>query len=172
MHESRLSELAKWQGTKRNEMEASRQGLYFPRLKAGMEGFLSSKSKKYTSRYLQLKTGHGAIGMFLARMGVMENPECWWCGEAEQSVEHLYTKCRKWKRQRGNLTKNLSAKMISWQGWTEKKGLTKFLADKKAVGPILEFLKTTEVGSREGAKERELEWERRNDLAGESQLVD
>ena len=44
------------------------------------------------------------------------------------------------------------AKKISWQGWTEKKVLAKLVADEKAVGPILEFLKTTEIGSREGGE--------------------
>lgn len=52
-----------------------------------MDELLGSKSKKYASRYFQLKTGHGAIGTFLARIVVIESPECWWCGEAEQSVE-------------------------------------------------------------------------------------
>lgn len=46
-------------------------------------------------RYYQLKVGHGAIGTFLTRIGVIESPECWWCGVTEQSVEHLYTKCRR-----------------------------------------------------------------------------
>ena len=46
------------------------------------------------------------------------------------------------------------------------------VADGRALGPLLEFLKATEVGSREGARERELEWERRNDHAGEDLLSD
>lgn len=40
------------------------------------------------------------------------------------------------------------------------------------MGPLLEFLKSTEVGGREVEKERELEWERRNDEAGEKLLGD
>ena len=39
-------------------------------------------------------------------------------------------------------------------------------------GPLLEFLKSTEVGGREGAREKELEWERRNDQTGEELLED
>ena len=34
-------------------------------------------------------------------------------------------------------------------------------------GPFVDFLKSTEVGGREGARERELEWQRRSDQAGE-----
>lgn len=35
---------------------------------------------------------------------------------------------------------------------------------------MLRILKATEVGGREGAKERELEWERKNDQADEDLL--
>ena len=48
--------------------------------------------------------------------------------------------------------RSLSAKNISWQGWAEKKGLTKLVADEKALGPLLEFLKASEVGGKEGAR--------------------
>ena len=115
MVESRLSELAKWHEREISEREASRRGFYFPRLKAGMDKLLGSTPKKYASRYFQLKNGHGAIGTFLVRIGVTETPECWWCGETEQSVEHLYTKCRKWRRQRRKLLRSLSAKKINWR---------------------------------------------------------
>ena len=46
------------------------------------------------------------------------------------------------------------------------------VADGEALGPLVEFLKTTEVGSRAGAREREREWGRRNDHAGEDLLDD
>ena len=52
----------------------------------------------------------------------------------------------------------LNAKKISWQGCSEKKGLANLVADKKVLRPLLEFLKATEVGGREGARARELEW--------------
>lgn len=54
-----------------------------------------------------LKVGHGAIGTFLARIGLIETPECWWCGAEEQTVEHLYARCRKWRRQRRKLVREL-----------------------------------------------------------------
>ena len=73
------------------EREASRRGSYSPRLQKGMNGLLGNTAKKYASRYLQLKVGHGAVGTYLARIGVIETPQCWWCGQTEQSVEHLYT---------------------------------------------------------------------------------
>lgn len=135
-----------------------------------MDKLLGSTPKIYTSRYFRLKTGHGAIGTFLVRIGVTGTPEYWWCGAAEQSVKHLYTKCRKWRRQRRKLLRSLSAKNITWQGWTERKGLAKLVADGGAVGSLVEFLKTTKVGSRAGTGRREREWEKRNDQTGEDLL--
>ena len=61
-------------------------------------------------------------------------------------------------------------KGISWQGRNERKGLAELLVNERAIGPLLEYLKSTEVGGREGGKERKLEWERRNDQAGEELL--
>ena len=168
--ESRSSEPVRWHEVKRNEREASRRGFCVPRLKTGMNELLSSAPKKYASRYFQLKVGHGAIGIFLAKIGVRETPGCWWCGQREQSVEHLYTKCRRWRKQRRKLVRSLSAKSVNLQGWTEKKGLANLVADERALGPLLEFLKTTEVRGGEGAGEREVEWEQQRDRAGEDQL--
>lgn len=48
---SRFSELVRWHETKRDEREASQRGFYIPRLKTGMNELLSSKQKKYASRY-------------------------------------------------------------------------------------------------------------------------
>ena len=44
------------------------------------------------------------------------------------------------------------------------------LANEKAVAPLIRFLKATEVGAREGGRESEAEWERKNDRAGENLL--
>ena len=41
------------------------------------------------------------------------------------------------------------------------------LANEKARGPLADFLKSTEVGIREGAKEQELEWPQRSDQSEE-----
>ncbi len=38
------------------------------------------------------------------------------------------------------------------------------------MAPLIRFSQSTELGGREGAKERELEWARRNDQEGENLL--
>ena len=54
--------------------------------------------------------------------------------------------------------------------YIQTRWLASMLADEKAVTPVLKYLKTTEIGGREGARERELEWERKTDQAGEDLL--
>ena len=108
----------------------------------------------------------------MARIGVIKTPQCRWCGQAEQSVEHLYTKCRKWGKERRKLLRNLYKEGIHWQGSTERKVLAELLANEKVLGPLSGFLKSTDGGGREGAKEREVEWEQRDDQVGEELLMD
>ena len=122
MIESHSQEMAKWHETKIQERETSRRGFYSPRVEKGMSKMLGHTAKKYASRYLQFKVGHGAAGSYLARIGVIETPQCWWCGQTEQSVEHLYTLCRRWRKEKRKLLRTLYKEGISWQGWTEKRG--------------------------------------------------
>ena len=46
----------------------------------------------------------------------------------------------------------LCEKGINYQGWTERKKLAQLLANEKAIGPILGFLKSTEKGETDRAK--------------------
>lgn len=57
---------------------------------------------------------------------------------------------------------------ISCQEWAERIRLAELLANEKAMSPILGFLQATEVGGREGAREREEDRGQKNDQAGKS----
>ena len=83
LNESNSQELVRWHEVKTQERESSRQRLYVPWIKGKINDVVGNKSKKYTSRYFQLKVGHGAIGAYLAMIGVFETPQCWWWGQAE-----------------------------------------------------------------------------------------
>ena len=168
--EIRSKAVAQWHETEIHKREISRRGYYIPRTKESISLALGKAPKKYASRFYQLKVGHGAVGTYLARIGVIEAPNCWWCTETVQSVEHLYAKCRKWRKERRKLVRGLEKEGIAWQPQVERRWLAELLANEKAVAPLLGFLKTTGVGGREGAREREAEWERINDQAGEDLL--
>lgn len=62
--ESLIQELAQWHEVETSVREASRRGFYIPSLDGGMNKLLGSTAKKYSSRFLQLKVGHGAVGTF------------------------------------------------------------------------------------------------------------
>ena len=168
--QARGRELAKWHEVKTQEREVSRRGFYIPWTETKINPILGNAPKKYASRYYQLKVGHGAVGTYLAKIGVIETPECWWCKETVQSVEHVYTKCRKWRKGRRKLVRELEKEGVAWQAQGGRRWLASLLGNKKAVGPLLRFLKATGVEGRERARERELEWERKNDQAGEELL--
>ena len=156
--------------TEIRERKMSRRGYYIPRTEEGISLVLGNPPKKYASRFYQLKVGHGAVGTYLARIGVIEAPDCWRCKEGVQSVEHLYAKCRKWRKERRKLVRELEKEGVIWQPQVERRWLAGLLVNEKAVAPLLGFLKTTGVRGREGVRERELEWEQRNDRAGEDLL--
>lgn len=61
--EPKSQELTRWHEIKSQERDTSRRGFYIPRLKRGMSEVLGSIAKKHASRYLQLKVGHGAVGI-------------------------------------------------------------------------------------------------------------
>ncbi len=78
-------------------------------------------------------------------------------------IYYLYNKCRKWRREKRGLKKELKAPGIGWQRQPEERWIANLLANNKAVQPLLKYLMTTEVGGREEGVEKESEWERRED---------
>ncbi len=170
MAQVRSTETTKWHERKMQEREASRRGFYIPWTKAEINPVLGNTPKKYAARCYQLEVGHGAIGIYLARIRKIETPEFWWCRESLQSVEHLYTRCRRWRRERRKLVRKSEKEGITWQAQAERSWLASLLANQKAVTPLLRLLEATEVGVRGGAREREAEWERKHDQAGEDLL--
>ena len=65
------------------------------------------------------------------------------------------------------LVRKLEREGVRWQLQVERGCLAGLLGDEEAVAPLLNFSKTTGIGGIEGAKERELEWERKNDQEGD-----
>ncbi len=55
MYEIRARNITKWHETETQDREATRRGYYVPRIKEDISLALGSASKKYASRYYQLK---------------------------------------------------------------------------------------------------------------------
>ena len=161
--QARAQELTRWHELKIQERKNSRRDYYIPWKKEDINLTLANAPKKYASRYNQLKVGHGPMGTFLTKIGVIESPKYWWCEAAEQFVEHLYTKCCRWRKEKRKLVRELEKEEIEWQAQAERRWLADLLANEKAVAPLLRFLKAMDIRGREGARERELKWEQKND---------
>ena len=100
INKEKTAQLTAWHNQRLKEREIRKSGFYIASFKAEIDPLLSKTKKYYASRFYQLKIGHGPIGTFLEQIGAAKSAECWWCGAAEQSVIHLYTKCRKWRTKR------------------------------------------------------------------------
>ncbi len=87
--------------------------------------------------------------------------ERWWCKGAEQPGDHLYTKCRKWRRERRVFEREFKELGIGWQSRPERRWVANILGNERAIQPILEYLITTEVRSREGRAGRAAERDER-----------
>ena len=68
------------------------------------------------------------------------------------------------------LVRELENKRVIWQVQAKERWLADLLANKKAAAPLLKFLVETEIGVREGVRERETEWALKNDQVGEDLL--
>lgn len=162
--------MTRWHKFKIQEKKNSRRSYYIPWRKKGINPTLANVLKKYASQYYWLKVEHGAIETFLTKIRIIELPECWWCGVAEQSVEHLYTKCCRWKKEKRKLVRKLEKEGVKWQAQAKRRWLANLLVNKKAVVPLLSFLKATDIEGGESTKKKMLEWEQRNNQASEDLL--
>ena len=68
------------------------------------------------------------------------------------------------------MIRELYTEGVRWQAQAERRWLAELLANERVTKPLLRFLQATEIRGREGARERELEWEQKNDRAGEDLL--
>lgn len=166
----RRRELAKWHKVNTQEREVSRRAFYILWTEAKINPILGNAQKKYASQYYQLKVWHSEVRIYLARIGVTETPECWLYKEIVQLVEHVYTRCRKWRKEQRKLVRKLEKERVVWQAQGERRWLASLLGNNKAVRSLLKFLKTTGVGGREGARKKDLEWEKKDDQTGEELL--
>lgn len=91
-------------------------------------------------------------------------------GRGANGRAFMCPRCRKWRKQRKKLVRELGKENIQWQPQVERRWLASLLGNEKAVAPLLRFLKATGIGGREGAREREREWELKNDREGEDLL--
>jgi len=64
-------------------------------------------------RYYQLRCGHAPTATYLKRFRQLDDDQCWWCGKAAQTREHLFRHYRQWKNEERELLKTVG-RVTGW----------------------------------------------------------
>jgi hypothetical protein len=75
-----------------------------------------------------------------------EDNQCWWCGcEVVQSREHLFKRCKHWRKPQDALWQ--AVKQASGRGKSNT-SMKDLFGDSRCSETILQFLRSTEIGRR------------------------
>lgn len=120
---------------------------------------ISDGKKSVTARYLQLKSGHAITGEHLLKTKQAEDARCWWCNSSRQTVAHLLMECRKWRRERDVMLRDMHQKKIKISARRDTSDL-RLLFGESAAEAVLRFLEHTAVGKRKEDREARVvdEW--------------
>jgi hypothetical protein len=98
---------AKGERSKGRGMEATNRGKFHIENSARTElpskkhfAKLGELSRKGTSIWTQLKTGHVSLNKYLHRIKVVNSPKCAKCKTYDESVEHFLLHCKAYKQER------------------------------------------------------------------------
>lgn len=135
---------------------------------------IADTKQSVAARYLQLKSGHAITGVHLLRIGKVQDATCWWCRADSQTVAHLMLKCRKWRRQRDCMLRELRAKKFSISGRRDRADLKTLFGD-GAIAEVLRSIDNTEVAKRlteQGNDGDTWDIERLDQGAGEEEMAE
>lgn len=130
------------------------------KLAAKMSRLISDGKKSVTARYLQLKSGHAITGEYLLRTKQAQDARCWWCNSSKQIVLHLLMECRRWRRERDVMLRDMHRKKIKISARRDTSDL-QLLFREGAAEAVLRSLDHTAVGKRKGDEEARVidEWD-------------
>jgi ribonuclease HI len=111
---------------------------------------IGNGKKSVTTRYLQLKSGHAVTGVHLLKIKRAQDTQCWWCDNSRQDVAHLMLHCRRWRRERDTMLKELQAAKIRISARKDGNDLQTLFGD-DAVQMVLRFVEGTAVGRKSEA---------------------
>ena len=128
--------------------------------------------KELAFRFFQLASSHATIAPFIKeKVGWIDSDTCWWCGSGRQTREYLFKECIAWESEIQELWKRVgeisdreresgTSRYKGWKGffmgWTGRQAgmarrpgntpVRSLLADRRFIGPALDFLRSTRVG--------------------------
>jgi hypothetical protein len=99
--------------------------------------------------------GHAITATYLYRIKRSDTEKCWWCNAAKQDIDHLIFEYRRWVKQRRTLYSDLAREKIERPRMSEDRPKNRLFNTPKAVKPILDFIRATEIGRRPKDNEEE-----------------
>jgi hypothetical protein len=103
--------------------------------------------------------GHAIIATYLYRIKRSDTENCWWYNAAKQDIDYLIFEYKRWAKQRRTLYSDLGRENIKRPRMSEDRPKNRLFNTSKAVKPILDFIKATEIGRRPKYNEEEEEGE-------------
>jgi len=107
------------------------------------DGTVAGSTKRLTSRFYQLKTGHCLTGEYLHWTKSRPTPQCWWCRCPKQTRDHLLKRCPKWKEEQRTLWEEVYKETGGGREWWKAHEL---FAEEGCSQAVLDFLSSTDVG--------------------------
>jgi hypothetical protein len=114
-------------------------------------------TKRLSSRFFQLKIGHAITATYLKRIQKLDNTRCWWFSERQQTVEHQFFNCKKWRKQRKKFYEEIAKLGLSKPRNKDKIDKNKLFNNLYTYNAILAFLDATDIGLRVNNNKREEE---------------
>jgi len=116
------------------------------------DGAVAGSTKRLASGFYQLKTGHCLTGQYLHWTKNRATPQCWWCRYLTQTRDHFLKECPEWKPQQKILWVEVKKET---GGWKDRWKIRDLLADERCGRAVLDFLSSTDVGTRAPAEEED-----------------
>jgi hypothetical protein len=115
------------------------------------------------TRFFQLKLGHAITAAYLFRIKKKDSKSCWWCGSANQDIDHLLFLCRKWRKERKELYQELRRKDVPVPTAAEQRPKDRLFNTPKALMALIQFISSTSIGCSANHRREEEERDERRD---------
>ena len=147
----------RWLTRKLSQQPQQGRPTYRPLRNWWIDPLVAVAPKHLASCYLQLKSGHAAIGTYLHWIQAQEDVTCQGCGSSKETVHHLLFECRQWRHQRNKLYKDLETGRVVRPTTAEEYPQGRILGEPKATKAVLQFLASTSVALPRGHLQRAME---------------
>ena len=97
--DSRRTTMERW----RSRLETAETGVWTRKLIADLDAWCGRKHGWVDFHLTQMFSGHGCLGEYLHRFGIRDSPRCVDCEAPTDNAEHVFFRCDRWYRQRGEL---------------------------------------------------------------------